>query len=71
MATQSNPGAICDLIADAAVYGVALVLRIPEAAVGLGESVGGVAAQEKSDLVEFMRTLTSESYSTTVPVLPR
>jgi cytochrome c peroxidase len=31
----------------------------------------GLSAQERSDLVEFMRTLTSDSYSTTVPVLPR
>jgi len=31
----------------------------------------GLSAQEKSDLVEFLRTLTSDSFSTTVPVLPR
>jgi cytochrome c peroxidase len=31
----------------------------------------GLSAQEKSDLVEFMRTLTSDTYSTTMPRLPR
>jgi cytochrome c peroxidase len=31
----------------------------------------GLSAQEKSDLVEFMLTLTSETFPTTIPTLPR
>jgi hypothetical protein len=48
LASERNPHAIDQLIADASVQRVTLVLRIPEAAVGVGQGVGSITAQEEA-----------------------
>jgi len=64
LASERNPHAVDQLIADASVQRVTLVLRIPSAAVGVGRCVGGAAQEEASgngkveatDLIGGLRT---------------